>query len=64
MISKAEDSSREPWVATSAVKVGTRCMRTGSGPAHTALFELDRLHEGARYSYRILLDEDDPEPVD
>ncbi|MFM7287799.1 MAG: hypothetical protein ACKO18_00280, partial [Bacteroidota bacterium] len=64
LISKAEDSSREPWVATSAVKVGTRCMRTGSGPAHTALFELDRLHEGARYSYRILLDEDDPEPVD
>ncbi|MFM7178455.1 MAG: alkaline phosphatase D family protein [Bacteroidota bacterium] len=64
LISKAEDISREPWVATSAVKVGTRCMRTGIGPAHTALFELDRLHEGARYSYRILLDEDDPEPVD
>lgn len=63
LIVKAEDSSREPWVATTSVKEGTRCMRTGNGPAHIALFELDRLHEGARYSYRILLDEDDPEPL-
>lgn len=64
LIGEAKDSSREPWVATSSVQEGTRCLRTGIGPAYTALFELDKLCEGARYTYRILLDEGDREPMD
>jgi alkaline phosphatase D len=59
LIGEATDSSREPWIATTAVREGTRCMRTSTGPAYTALFELDRLHEGARYAYRIVLDQGD-----
>lgn len=59
LIGEATDSSREPWIATTAIREGTRCMLTEIGPAYTALFELDRLHEGARYAYRIVMDQGD-----
>ena len=57
LVSDAKDSSREPWISTLAQNQGTRCVETSPAPAHTALFELDRLHEGARYEYRIVAED-------
>jgi alkaline phosphatase D len=54
LISNAQDSSREPWLATMSSKRGRRCLEVSPGPAYTALFELDQLHEGATYEYQIL----------
>ncbi len=57
--SKAVDSSREPWISSVASKSGTLCQEVTPGPAYTALFEMDQLHEGATYRYQILASSDD-----
>ncbi|MFZ9968316.1 MAG: alkaline phosphatase D family protein [Bacteroidia bacterium] len=53
LISDAVDSSREPWIGTVSSKEGRRCLRVSPGPAYTALFEMDQLHEGATYEFQI-----------
>ncbi|NBW32590.1 MAG: alkaline phosphatase family protein [Cytophagia bacterium] len=55
LVGQAVDSSREPWIPSVSLRSGTQCKEVTAGPAYTALFELDQLHEGATYQYRILV---------